>query len=274
VILLLSAIHYEKDQSGLLRKLADHLAPGGMLVVECGISSRPGKAWETVARADGKRPYPTQAMFIQEVCAPFVTRAVGPSVPQRGDPVPRKVFHCALKQGIVLLIAGPGRIGKSTLAREFQRLDVPVLRTDQVLGSVLSGRRFDGTSLAATVRRFAHERPVHFGRIGNAVVAERPAEFVKALIDQLPFGRELVCIEGEILRHAAISNPLSRALKARGLRPWLVAAVAADRRRRIRPPASGLLASIRAVVVRAVIATVRIRRAWKRRFLPDGSARP
>lgn len=266
VILLLSAIHHEKDQSGLLRALADRLVPGGTLVIECGIAPGAGKAWKTVARADGKRRFPTQTLFVDEVCAPFVTRTVGPGVPQRGDPVTRKVFHCALKQGMALLIAGRGRIGKSTLAREFQRLDVPVLKTDQVLDSVLRERRFDGTPLAATVRRFADDRPAHFGRIGSAVVAERPAEFIETLLGRLPSGRDMVCIEGEILRYPAITDPLMRALEAQGLRPWLVAP---RRPSAIRTVTSRVVAVLKAVLLRAGFAAVRTHRSWKRRPAQD-----
>ena len=119
MILFLSAIHYEPEPAALLRKLAGHLAPGGTLIVECGIASGRGKAWRSVTRADGKRRYPTLDLFVGEVCQPFATRMVGPSVAQSGDPVPRRVFHCALKESMALIVIGPSRSGKSTLAREF-----------------------------------------------------------------------------------------------------------------------------------------------------------
>jgi SAM-dependent methyltransferase len=263
VILCLSAIHYEPDQAALLRKLAGHLTPTGTLVVECGISSRPGKAWQTVTRVDGKRRYPTLALFVEELSRPFATRLVGASVPQRGDPVPRRVFHCALRESMVLLVIGPSRIGKSTLAREFGRHEIPVLRTDQLLGALLRDRRFDGSPVAATVRRFLPQQPVSFTRVGNAVAAERPGEFVDVLLGELPSGPEMICIEGEILRHRSISDALVRGLRARNVRPWIITA---RRPSAILALASRAAAGLRAVLVTAAVAAARASRATRRSF--------
>jgi SAM-dependent methyltransferase len=223
VILLLSAIHYEPDQAGLLAVLADRLNPGGTLVLECGISRRPGKAWQTVTRGDGERSFPTHALFVEDLARPFACRLIGASVWQRGDPIPRRVYHCVPKAGTVILVAGPGRVGKSTLANELARHGIPLVSTDRLLHAVLRDPRFDGTPLAATVRRFPAEPPVHFGRIGDAVAAERAADFVAALLAELPQEAAVASIEGEILRHRSIADPLSRALRERGLRPWVIA---------------------------------------------------
>jgi len=268
VILLLSAIHYEPDQAALLAMLAKRLAPGGTLVLECGVSRRGGKAWQTVVRGDGPRRFPTHALLVEELADPFACRWVGPSVPQRGDPVPRRVYHCVPKAGTVLLVAGPGRVGKSTLAGELERRGIPLVRTDRVLGAVLRDARFDGTPLAGTVRRFSAEHPVHFGRIGDAVAAERPAELVAALLAELPPGASVASIEGEILRHAAILDPLSRALRERGLRPWVIAA---QRPSPLREAGSRAAAWTRAALAAAAFAAGRL---WRRaRGTPQGAVR-
>jgi SAM-dependent methyltransferase len=260
VILLLSAIHYEPDPAALLDRLAGHLAPGGTLVIECGISSRPGKRWQDVTRVDGKVRYPTQPLFVEAIAAPFATRFVGKSIPQKGDPISRRVFHCSRKEGTVLLVTGRGRTGKSALSREFRRLEIPVLTTDTVLGALLRERRFDGSPLAATVRRVAGEPPVHFGRIGNVVAAERPGEFAALLLDEMPRGPDLVCIEGEILRHRSVSDPLVAGLRARRLRPWRIAP---GRASLFGSTASRAVAALRALLVRARIAASRAHRSLR-----------
>jgi SAM-dependent methyltransferase len=277
VILLLSAIHYEPEQAALLAMLARRLAPGGTLVVECGISRRAGKVWQTVVRGDGPRRFPTHALFVEDLAGPFACRCVGESVAQRGDPIPRRVYHCVPKAGTVLLVAGPGRVGKSTLANELERRGIPLVRTDRLLGAILRDPGFDGTPLAAVVRRFSAEHPVHFGRIGDAVASERPADFVAALLEALPRDVTVASIEGEILRHRGISDPLSRALRARGLRPWVIEA---QRPSVLGETGSRAVARLRTAAAFAVIAAGRL---WRHargtaqgavRRGPDTGARP
>ncbi len=263
VILFLSAIHYEPEPAALLRKLAGHLAPGGTLIVECGIASGRGKAWRSVTRADGKRRYPTLDLFVSEVCQPFATRMVGPSVAQSGDPVPRRVFHCALKESMALIVIGPSRSGKSTLAREFGQREIAVVSTDRLLSRLLREPRYDGMPLAARVRRFLPP-PVSFHRVGNALAAERPGEFVDFLLAELPQGPEMLCIEGEILRHRSVRDLLLRGLRARKVRPWVIAAQ--------RPSPTRALVSRAAAAMRSALVAGRIAlaRALRRRPLPAG----
>jgi len=222
VILFLSAIHYEADQRALLQKLAGHLTPTGVLVLECGVAGTGRKAWEAVKRGDGVRRYPSTTMLTEELLAPYAVRAMGRSVMQGGDPVPRQVFHCYLRQSTALLFVGPSTTGKSTLTRDLARRDIPLISTDQLLGQILRDKRYDWSPAAAVVRRFPAAPRPNYARIGKAVAAECPKDFVEVLMLEAPSEADLFCIEGEILIHPPVMDALLRQLDARCIRPWLV----------------------------------------------------
>ena len=223
VILFLSAIHYEPEPAALLKKLLGNLTPTGTLILECGIAPGAGKAWKAVRRADGIRHYPTEETFLDEVAHPFAVRAVGQSVPQRGDPVPRKVYHCVPRAGMALIVTGPTRSGKSTLADDLRRRDIQLVRTDDLLTELRNAPPAQADPrLSAVVGRFPKGVPL-LGKIGKAVAEECPDEFVELLMRRIPIDADLFCIEGEILGHNAIGKALSHALQARRVRPWFAA---------------------------------------------------
>ena len=257
VILFLPASAGESDLAERLARLGEHLAPGGTLVIELGIARRSGRVWQVVRRRDGRRRYPSQALFQDELAATFSTRWVADGADPPGDPIRRRIFHCVPRAGTVILLAGKGRVGKTTLAREVELSGIPVVRTDRLIGALLREARFDGSPLAEAARRLPVTRPMHLGRIGDVLAARHPAAFVEALIAELPVA-PVVVIEGEILRHRSVGDPLAEALRARNLRPWILqpqrpsrlgaaasrlvaasrmfAAMAARRRRVARPP--------------------------------------
>ena len=222
VILFLSAIHYEPEQRALLQKLAGHLTPTGVLVIECGIAGGQRKSWEAVKRGDGVRRYPSMTMFTEELLKPYAVRAMGASVLQGGDPVPRQVFHCYLRRSTALLFVGPSTTGKSTLTRDLAKRDVPLVCTDQLLGQILRDKRYDWSPAARVVRRFPAQPPVNYARIGRAVAEECPRDFVEILMLEGPCEADLFCIEGEILTHEPVMSELLQRLRARNIRPWLV----------------------------------------------------
>jgi SAM-dependent methyltransferase len=222
VILFLSAIHYEPEQRALLQKLAGHLTPTGVLVLECGVAPGGRKVWEAVKRGDGVRRFPTTPMLAEELLKPYAVRAMGASVMQGGDPMPRQVFHCSLRRSTALLFVGPSTTGKSTLTRDLARRDIPLISTDQLLGRILREARYDWSPVAGVVRRFPAQPPVNFARIGKAVAAECAGDFVEVLMLEAPAEADLFCIEGEILVHEPVMSELLRRLRDRGIRPWLV----------------------------------------------------
>lgn len=125
VILFSSAIHYAKDQPALIGKLVSLLTPEGVLVLELGITEQPGDQYLDVPRHHGPPCAFATPDALRRVLAEFDVREIGPSVMQRGDPVPRHVLHIRSRRApavlpeapVLLLLDAPSRSGKSYLVR-------------------------------------------------------------------------------------------------------------------------------------------------------------
>jgi SAM-dependent methyltransferase len=210
VVLMLSAIHYERDQVGLLRRLGDVLAPGGVLVLECGVAPATGDTWQRCTR-----PGNSTVRFPSMVCltrtigeAGLVGRYVGRSVDQNGDAIPRHVFHCHKRRRELLLVSGRGRAGKSTLCAG---LVGPVFSVDEFTRQNVTTEHAPWTE---------HAREVGTDRLQPLFesLAERPellAGFVASLFDCVPDVPTLVVDCHELLT-AAIQD----AATARGFKVW------------------------------------------------------
>ena len=192
-------------------------------MLECGVVGGVlGKSWQAVRRHDGVRRYPTFPMLRQELLRPFAARFIGASVAQSGDPVPRSVLHCTLREPMALLVMGPSGAGKSTLAFDLEDRDVPLIQTDRLLRAVIRDKRYDFSPVAKAIAKLPRKPPLHFGAIGEVVAAQCPKDFVDLLLWEAPSEAELFCIEGEILRHATIRDELIARLRAQGIKPWFV----------------------------------------------------
>ena len=123
---------------------------------------------------------------------------------------------------MALIISGPGRAGKSTLAFDFEERNIPLVRTDRLLNGLLNDKRYAFSPAAAVVQAQPRTTPPHFGVLGQAVVKECPEAFVDLILREAPLETDLFCIEGEILRHPAVARELARRLKAANVRPWFV----------------------------------------------------
>jgi SAM-dependent methyltransferase len=125
VILFSSAIHYAKDQPALIAKLVSLLAPEGVLVLELGITEQPGDQYLDVPRHHGPPCAFATPDALRRVLANYDVREIGPSVMQRGDPVPRHVLHIRTRRvpgpvpeaPVLVLLDAPSRSGKSYLVR-------------------------------------------------------------------------------------------------------------------------------------------------------------
>lgn len=129
-ILLASALHYADDQPALVHRLVERLAPDGVLVLEMGIVSAPGKEWIKVKRGIDERYFPTMAM-LREVLAGYAWKWMGPSIDQAGDPVKRHIIHVSRRRPVAYLLLEPPGHGKSSIAASlFSRAKVPVVSGD------------------------------------------------------------------------------------------------------------------------------------------------
>lgn len=129
-VLLLSALHYIDNPAELMRRIKGVLAPGGKLVLECGVSPKPGMTVDLALRSVDRRYFPTRDLLIDVWLQDYSVKSIGGSIQQVGDPIPRYVFHCTPAVTNVLFIEGNGGIGKTTLSRKIG--PAPVISTDDL----------------------------------------------------------------------------------------------------------------------------------------------
>jgi SAM-dependent methyltransferase len=140
VILLASALHYADDQPALIKRLVDHLAPDGLLVLEIGVVSSPQAEWIKVKRGIDERYFPTMPQ-LKRTLADYAWKWMGKSVNQDGDPVPRHVVHVSRRRPVAYLLMQPPAYGKSSLAsRLFPPAAVPIVSGDQVIQDIAQGK--------------------------------------------------------------------------------------------------------------------------------------
>lgn len=151
VILLASALHYAEDQGALLRRLMERINPGGTLVLELGVSDRPGDEWVKVQRGIDERLFPTWGK-LHELLQDYAWKHVGVSVTQRGDPVRRHVVHVSARRPVAYLLMQPPAYGKSSIARSlFAPAGLKVVAGDNVMIQVARGKLAAPPALQAVI---------------------------------------------------------------------------------------------------------------------------
>lgn len=143
LVLWTSAMHYEKDPATVLAEIRRRLAPGGVLILECGYLTQPGSRLASVARPTDVGIYPTYQYLtdvllrdfsIRQVAEPEVlsVRQIGvaeSATEPLGDPVPRGVFHCSPRGPDVMFAVGKGQ-DKMDLVRSLARSADKVVSID------------------------------------------------------------------------------------------------------------------------------------------------
>jgi SAM-dependent methyltransferase len=119
VILLASALHYERDPGALIDRVADALSPDGVFVLELGVAPLSSREMILVQRRRLDVWVPTEPYLLEVLLRRFACRRVAKPQIVSGDPTPRSVYHCTLRRPTVLLLRGPSKQGKSTAARLF-----------------------------------------------------------------------------------------------------------------------------------------------------------
>lgn len=222
VILFLSAIHYEPDQKRLLEKLLRHLKPDGVLVLECGLAPHHDVGgWIRVNRPRDlvARRYPSLDHLRHHIMPQYVVTGVGPSVPQKGDPVPRWVLHCKRRQPIVLILGGRSGVGKSHFGIEFGSRDVPVYRTDALFRRLLSNPCYEYVPLA-TVLRQSGEKSCAVLSQKIAANQDWTAMFCEIVADEVPLEANGCILEGEAFSQPEIMRKITQLLTERGAHVW------------------------------------------------------
>ena len=151
VVLLASALHYAEDQAALLSRLVGALSDNGVLVLELGIAPGETNEWCEVERGIDSRWFPTWPTLL-EILRPYEWKDIGPSVNQRGDPIPRRVIHVCRRRPVAYLLAQPPGYGKSSLCRKvFIPAGIRVVENDYCLCRIASGEACGSPALQAVV---------------------------------------------------------------------------------------------------------------------------
>jgi SAM-dependent methyltransferase len=216
LILFLSAIHYEPEQKRLLRHLEDYLSQDGVLILECGVfPSWDVKKLNLIDRHDGIFVYPTFRLLIEDYLEGYAVRDIGPSVDQRGDPVPRFVFHCNKFRPEVILISGKSGLGKTILAREFSKLGAAVISLDFHYSQLfLENKEPKAKALKYLCDNFLHERIDEFLR--KALADNMVDGLNKLILPLVSSDNRLTVIEGFQFELPEFKEKLKRSLEDRG----------------------------------------------------------
>jgi SAM-dependent methyltransferase len=223
LILFLSALHYEKEEKRLLDELCRHLTPDGTLVLECGVilDTQGGSGWRQITRGDGPKRYATQEHLVRNLLSSYSARRVARSVDQKGDPVPRWVFHCRPRRPMALLIQGRSGSGKTTLAESLAANAIPTYKVDQLFTRLSDNALYANTPLGELMRSRENR---DFAAACRQIIADgRAVDLAQAIAAEIPSECLLFCVEGEALTHDEVLSALKETLAKRGVMVWTVA---------------------------------------------------
>lgn len=163
VILMISAIHYSREQAHTISKLMERLKLDGRLILEIGVIDSSGDinaapvkpGWHEVERSIDKRLFPDHKGILS-LLEPYAYKYVGKSVMQLGDPVPRYIYHLQNKKPVALVMSGAPASGKSTLAKILSQA-LKVVKGDQLLCEI-SARHENYGKLGALISGMDSQR--------------------------------------------------------------------------------------------------------------------
>lgn len=225
VIFLLPLPGFEDEPERLFARLRNRLAPGGKLVLECGHSGDMAvRTWKTL-RHDGEvRKLPSLGLLYDVLLDGYSVRNIGSGVKQRGGPVQRSIFHCAPMTSTALLLSAPAGSGKTTLARQFLNVGWPDISTDRFLLKLLRDPDYAWRPISQSIREMVGSGRPNWGKIGAAISKndDLVEEFCALVALEAPVESLFFYIEGAMLTHANVMECLTRRLKERGVRLWVV----------------------------------------------------
>lgn len=221
VVLLMSALHYARDQAALIAQIATRLAPGGLFVFEGG-NTDSDQPWTPVERGPKARRttvhYPNRATMQAMLSRDFAPRRIGRSVDQSGDPVPRWVWHATRLMTTVMVVTGKGGSGKSTLARLLKARGVPVVATDGFVVGLVGQDSDLGRRVGPLVQRGALSATYR-----EIVAAGLAGDVAQALLDALVAAAgpgRVALLEGALMTHPEMRRALAAAAQAASVVVW------------------------------------------------------
>jgi SAM-dependent methyltransferase len=208
VILWASGMHYEPDPARTLEKIADRLAPGGLLVLECGVVHGGAKEMVLVHRQSDSRWIPTEDFLTSHLLKRFVFRQVAPAEAPQGDPIRRAVYHCRRRQPLVLLVRGAAHHDKLTFARQLAPSASKLMSIDSFVYRILVAEHARGALGPFIKANFKdYDLTSLYDGIDRAGLT---AEYASWIADAIAPSDEAVIIEGYITdaQAAALADQL------------------------------------------------------------------
>jgi 2-polyprenyl-3-methyl-5-hydroxy-6-metoxy-1,4-benzoquinol methylase len=219
VILLLSALHYADDQSAMIQRLIGRLTPRGVLVLEAGVVDEERSAILKVSRAIDVVSFPTFGKM-KEWLAPYAWKLMGASVEQKGDPIPRKVFHIQPFRNEVILLLGSGHTGKTTFARTLAKPGIPnIMIDDHIL--LYHQKRLDDSKLSKIVRTFydGQRMDLLYRQLVIDDAIDDLTDDIARALDVI--NAPVVVVEGALGDNPATRDRVAKRLESRGYYVWL-----------------------------------------------------
>ncbi len=219
VILLLSALHYAEDQSAMIQNLVAHLTPRGLLVLEAGVIDEERSAVVTVPRSIDIVKFPTFGKM-KEWLAPYAWKLMGASVEQKGDPIPRKVFHIQRFRKEIILLLGAGHTGKTTFARTLATPGIPNIMIDDHV-RLYHKTRLDDSRLSNVVRDYydGQRMDLLYRRIVIEDALDELTDDIARRLDAI--NAPIAVVEGALGDSMATTDRVAKRLEAHGYYVWL-----------------------------------------------------
>lgn len=220
VIIMLSALHYEKQPRDLMKRIYDRLAPDGLFILENGcVMAGNQKCWIEVPRAVGVVKYPTLPLLRDHILEDFAPRLVGRSVNQAGDPLPRYVFHCRKKKTNYIIVGGNPNTGKTSLGVALDQTGVVHVRIDQLLIDQSKREiKLADKKLSDYIRQIEHNK---INRWVEAIKDEDMAlRLAKFLANSLPEECSVVYVEGYVFSNSLVMSQFKSVMEQRRSRIW------------------------------------------------------
>lgn len=225
LILLLSSLHYAKDQPKLLEKISKMLSKDGMLVLEAGMFPTAKREWTSIIR--GTPPYtdmveyPNKVEMFRILSRHFAFRVIGKSVLQPGDMVSRFVFHCPRKKKMVMLFAEGSFAGKSTFLMPFEMIKWPILDIDVMILEFRNSK--EGGPIAEAVRASFKEGRIDlcYKQILSTGIFEKFADVIVDRLNKIECEGRPIMLQGAILADQKFRVLLNNKLANNDLVTWI-----------------------------------------------------
>ena len=222
IIYFLSAIHYENNQDALILYIKNHLKDDGLFILECGVYQSSQPIYGLYERNDGCFRYPTFITLTSILKKYFHSQCVNKSVLQKGDDIPRFVFHCKNKQPVAILIGGESGVGKSTITQMLSGKELFNIDTDSIF-HLIKDRKF--TSLKHNIiKKIYNECDPTYG-IGifyNSLSESEKKELLTMICEIIPTEFELVLLNGYIFTDEYSIQTMTDLLYSLNFRVWIL----------------------------------------------------